>query len=83
MLGPSSQAAPGLERQSPAPAEQPGRGFAGRRGVRTPSLLVAAIGFVAALRNVTPVVAPVAEINNYVLPIWLIVLGVVLARRPS
>lgn len=40
-----------------------------------------AIGLVAMFRNVTPVVAPVAEINNYVLPLWLVILGVALARE--
>ena len=30
---------------------------------------------------VTAVVAPVAAINNYLLPIWMIVLGVILVRR--
>lgn len=53
----------------------------GRRRLGVAGLLVAAIGCVAALRNVTPVVALVAEANNYVLPVWLIVLGVVLTRR--
>lgn len=42
--------------------------------------LAAAFGYVAALRNVTTLVAPVAEVNNYVLPLWLLVLGGVLAR---
>lgn len=54
---------------------------AGRRRLGGAGLLVAGIGFVAALRNVTPLVAPAAEVDNYVLPLWLIVLGGVLARR--
>jgi hypothetical protein len=39
-----------------------------------------AIGWIAMFRNVTSLVAPVAELNNYVLPIWLITVGVVLLR---
>ena len=35
-------------------------------------------GFVRMFRNVTAVVAPVAAINNYLLPLWMIVFGVVL-----
>ena len=31
-------------------------------------------------RNVTAAVAPVAAVNNYLLPAWMIVFGVVLAR---
>lgn len=48
---------------------------------------VAVLGLVAGLagltgmfRNVTGAVAPVAAINNYLLPAWMIVFGVVLAR---
>jgi hypothetical protein len=41
------------------------------------------IGWAAAFRNVTSVVAPVAEVNNYLLALWLIVLGVVLIRWRS
>src|SRR5262245_61007959 len=48
---------------------------------------VAALGFVTGLagmtgmfRNVTHVVAPVAAVNNYLLPLWMIVFGVVLVR---
>ncbi len=39
------------------------------------------IGLVAMFRNVTPAVAAIADANNYVLPLWLIVLGVALARE--
>lgn len=31
-------------------------------------------------RNVTTVVGPVADINNLVLPLWLVILGIVLVR---
>jgi len=39
------------------------------------------IGFVAMFRNVTPAVALVADANNLVLPIWLVILGIALARE--
>jgi hypothetical protein len=34
-------------------------------------------------RNVTDVVAPVASMNNYLLPLWMIVFGVGLLRFGS
>src|SRR5947199_2048991 len=42
---------------------------------------VACAGFIGMFRNVTAVVAPVAAINNYLLPLWMIVFGVVLLRH--
>ena len=44
-----------------------------------------ALGLVGMWRNVTPVVAPVADLNNYLLPLWMLVLGswLVLASRSS
>lgn len=53
----------------------------GRRVAGFAGMVAGAIGLVAALRNVTGVVAPVAAIDNVVLPIWLIALGVLLLRR--
>jgi hypothetical protein len=50
-------------------------------GVAVAGLAVAGAGFVGMFRNVTTVVAPVAAINNYVLPLWMIVFGVVLLRH--
>ncbi len=44
-------------------------------------LAVACAGFVGMFRNVTVVVAPIAAINNYLLPLWMIVFGVVLLRH--
>ncbi len=38
-------------------------------------------GLLAMWRNVSPWVAPIAEVNNAVLPLWLMVWGVVLLRR--
>lgn len=43
-------------------------------------LVTAVAGLIGMLRNVTSAVAPVAEINNYLLPLWMIVFGVVLLR---
>lgn len=39
------------------------------------------IGFVAMFRNVTPAVAPVADANNLVLPLWLVIFGVALLKE--
>ena len=43
-------------------------------------IVSAAAGLIAMLRNVTPAVAPVAAVNNYLLPLWMIVFGVALLR---
>jgi hypothetical protein len=40
----------------------------------------AALGFIGMFRNATDVVAPVAEVNNYLLPAFMIILGISLAR---
>ena len=53
---------------------------AGRRWAGYGGLAAGVIGLVAALRNTTTVVAPIAALDNSVLPLWLIVLGVVLLR---
>src|SRR5207249_8624926 len=44
-------------------------------------LAVACAGFAGMFRNVTAVVVPIAAINNYLLPLWMIVFGVVLLRH--
>jgi uncharacterized protein DUF4386 len=46
-------------------------------------LLTAAAGLIGMFRNLTPLVAPVAAINNYLLPLWMIVFGVILVRYRS
>lgn len=52
--------------------------------VAAAGLAVAAAGLAGMLRNVTDVVAPVAAANNYLLPGWMVVLGLVLLRhRPA
>ena len=54
---------------------------AGRRRLGAIGLLVGGLGLVAGFRNVTAAVSLVADLNNYVLPLWLIVFGVVLVRN--
>ena len=56
------------------PSPEVGRWF-GYAGIA-----VGVIGVIAAFRNVTSAVGSIAEVNNYLLPLWLIVLGVVLIR---
>jgi hypothetical protein len=43
-------------------------------------LVAGLAGLVGMFRNVTGAVAPVAAVNNYLLPAWMIVFGVILAR---
>lgn len=43
-------------------------------------LVTGAVGLIGMLRNVSVAVAPVASVNNYLLPVWMIVLGVVFVR---
>ena len=44
-------------------------------------VLASLIGFAAMFRNVTPAVARVADVNNLVLPLWLVILGVAFIRE--
>jgi len=48
-------------------------------------LVTGIAGLVGMFRNVIPAVAPLAAVNNYLLPAWMIVFGVVLIRlgRPQ
>lgn len=50
------------------------------RGVAVLGLAAGVAGLVGAFRNLTTAVAPVAAVNNYLLPAWMIVFGVVLVR---
>jgi Domain of unknown function (DUF4386) len=43
-------------------------------------VLASLIGLVAMFRNVTPAVSLVADVNNLVLPLWLVILGIAFAR---
>ena len=62
--------------------------FAIARATRQRWLMVAGIaasglGWIAMLRNLTTAVAPVAALNNAVLPLWMLVLGVSMVRAAS
>ena len=43
----------------------------------------ATLGFIGMFRNVTSAVAPIAALNNYLLPAFMITLGVALVRWPA
>lgn len=46
-------------------------------------LITGAAGLVGMFRNLTPAVAVVASINNYLLPIWMIAFGILLLRNAN
>jgi len=56
------------------------------RGSRFPrwagylGVVTAAAGFIGMFRNVTATVGPIAAVNNYLLPLWMIIFGVLLLR---
>jgi hypothetical protein len=50
------------------------------RGWGLAGLVTGVLGWIGMFRNLSPVVGPVAEINNYLLPIWMIAFGVFLIR---
>jgi hypothetical protein len=52
--------------------------WAGYLGVVT-----AVAGLIGMFRNVTDTVDPIAAVNNYLLPLWMIIFGVVLLRHRS
>lgn len=52
----------------------------GRRWLAMAGIAAGALGWVAMLRNLTPLVSTVAAINNGVLPLWMIAIGVLLWR---
>ena len=54
-----------------------------RRRFGLTGIAVGVAGWVGAFRNISSLVGPIAELNNYLLPVWLIVLGVVLIRWPA
>ena len=59
------------------------RSRAAPAGIAVAGLVVAGMGFVGMFRNITLAVAPVSAVNNYLLPLWMIVFGVVLVRLPD
>lgn len=58
-------------------AAGPGRGWFAALGVTA-----GALGWLAMLRNLTPLVATLADLNNSVLPLWMIAIGVMLWLTP-
>jgi hypothetical protein len=52
----------------------------GRRYAGWAGMFAGAVGMIAAFRNVTSAVSVIANLNNGLLPIWLIVLGILLLR---
>jgi hypothetical protein len=46
-------------------------------------VFTAVAGLIGMFRNVTAVVDSVAAVNNYLLPIWMIIFGISLVRHPS
>lgn len=57
-----------------------GASGARRRWLAYAGLIAVTFGMVALFRNIAPIVAPVAAINNVILPIWMLILGGVMAR---
>ncbi|MGH7681744.1 MAG: DUF4386 family protein [Candidatus Eiseniibacteriota bacterium] len=55
-------------------------GSQGPRWVGWLGVLTAAAGFLGMFRNVASLVAPIAAMNNYLLPLFMIVLGIALLR---
>jgi hypothetical protein len=58
-----------------------GRGFP--RWVGYLGVFTAIAGLIGMFRNVTDIVSPVAAINNYLLPVWMIIFGVALLRADN
>jgi hypothetical protein len=50
------------------------------RGLAALGLATGVAGFLGMFRNVTELVAPIAAVNNYLLPLWMIVFGIILLR---
>ncbi len=44
------------------------------------ALITAVLGYIGGFRNVTQMVSMIAEVNNYLLPLFLVSLGVLLLR---
>ena len=57
------------------------RGSGFPRWVGYLGVFTALAGMVGMFRNVTDAVAPIAAINNYLLPLWMIIFGVALIRH--
>ena len=57
------------------------RGAGFRRRIGYLGVVTAAAGLVGMFRNVSSVVDPIATVNNYLLPLWMIIFGVALVRH--
>ena len=57
------------------------RGAGFPRWVGFLGVFTAAAGFIGMFRNVSGVVDPIAAMNNYLLPLWMIIFGVALLRH--
>lgn len=51
------------------------------RWVAAAGLLTGVMGWIGMFRNLTTVAAPMAAINNYLLPVWMVGLGIILLRH--
>lgn len=51
------------------------------RWIAAGGVLTGIMGWIGMFRNLTHAVAPVAAINNYLLPLWMITLGIILVRH--
>ena len=56
-------------------------GRPGWRWLAFAGVAASTLGWIAMLRNLTQLVAPVATLNNIVLPLWMLTLGLVLAAH--
>ena len=54
-----------------------------RRWLAFLGVAASALGWIAMLRNLTPLVAPAATLNNIVLPLWMLTLGLVLTVQST
>lgn len=52
-----------------------------RRWLAYSGVAASTLGWIAMLRNITPIVTPVATLNNVALPVWMLALGLVLMAR--
>ena len=57
------------------------RSNAAPRWLAIVGMATSVLGVLGAFRNVTSAVANISEINNYLLPLWMIVFGVILLRH--
>ncbi len=57
------------------------RGSGFPRWIGYAGVVTAVAGMIGMFRNVTDVVDPIAAVNNYLLPLWMIIFGVALVRQ--